>query len=313
MIQIPKTSYDKSSDIPVHGWVDRWMPVWSHPYIRLARYDRPIGTWLLLFPCWWSIGLASNSSSQFWFFAIFGVGAIIMRGAGCTINDILDRKVDGKVARTRNRPLPSGQITLFKACLFLVLQLIFGFLVLLTLNPFAILIGVAALLLVFSYPLMKRITFWPQFFLGLTFNWGALLGWAAVHGELSGPSLWLYLAGLFWTLGYDTIYAHQDKIDDPSAGIRSTARKFGLNSRLWIYFFYSKAIVLLAVTGVTTDAGWIFYIGLFLGGVQLFWQVWDVKFAEPKDCLAKFKSNRLFGWLILTGILTEKIVFLNFN
>lgn len=307
MTQRSKTSYNHFSDIPVNGWVERWMPVWSHPYIRLARYDRPIGTWLLLFPCWWSIGLASNSLVHVWFFASFGIGAVIMRGAGCTINDILDRKLDVQVARTRNRPLPSGQVTLLNAYLFLIVQLVLGFLILLTLNTFACLIGAASLVLVFSYPFMKRITFWPQFFLGLTFNWGALVGWAAVHSELSETALCLYAAGLFWTLGYDTIYAHQDKRDDPIAGVKSTARKFGLNSRMWIYFFYSTAIVLFVITGQKAGSGWMFYVGLLLGSVQLLWQVWDVKLFAPKDCLAKFNSNRLFGWALLTGIVLEKI------
>lgn len=293
---------DDPSDIPVGGWVDRLMPSWSHPYIRLARYDRLIGAWLLLFPCWWSIGMAMQTRADLWLFLVFGIGAVVMRGAGCTYNDIMDREFDAQVARTRNRPLPSGQVTVRQAVLFLILQLAVGLGVLLTLNQFALLVGVASLFLVFSYPLMKRITFWPQFYLGLTFNWGALLGWAAVRGEIAEPALWLYAGGIFWTLGYDTIYAHQDRRDDPGAGVKSTARKFGLGSKPWLYFFYIATIILFAVAGLTGGYGWPFFAGLAAGAIHLIWQVWDVDINDPKDCLAKFKSNRLFSWLFLTGI-----------
>jgi len=303
MAHPPKTPSENASDIPVDGWVDRLMPVWSRPYIRLARYDRPIGTWLLLFPCWWSIALSFQTAQHLWLFATFGIGALVMRGAGCTFNDIMDRNFDAQVARTRNRPLPSGQITVRNAILFLILQLAVGLCVLLTLNSFAWAVGAASMILVFTYPLMKRITFWPQFFLGLTFNWGALLGWAAVCGDLAEPAFWLYFGGLFWTLGYDTIYAHQDRADDPAAGVKSTARKFGLGSKPWLYFFYMIAVAFFAMAGHTAGMGWAYFGGLGAGAAQLFWQVWDVDIDNPKDCLAKFKSNRLFSWLFLTGIL----------
>ncbi|MBK19822.1 MAG: 4-hydroxybenzoate octaprenyltransferase [Rhodospirillaceae bacterium] len=303
---------DSASDIPVNGWVERYMPVSWHPYIRLARFDRPIGTWLLLFPCWWSIAMAWPSAEAtaeiLYLFAAFGIGALVMRGAGCTYNDIVDRDFDAQVARTKNRPLPSGQVTIKEASGFLIALLIIGFLILLTLKNYAIAVGAASLVLVFTYPLMKRVTFWPQFFLGLAFNWGALLGWAAVREDISLPAILLYLGGIFWTLGYDTIYAHQDRQDDPKAGVKSTARRLGLGSKPWLYAFYLMAAVFFAFAGKTAEFGWPFYVGLGLGAFQLVWQVWDVDINNPKDCLAKFKSNRLFSWLFLSGIVADQII-----
>ncbi len=295
-----------ASDIPVDSWVDRHAPLWSRPYIRLARYDRPIGTWLLLFPCWWSIGMAIVATGEWektWLFAAFGIGALTMRGAGCTYNDIMDRDFDAQVARTANRPLPAGDVTVRQAVAFLILQLFVGLLILLTLDPFAIMVGAASLALVFTYPLMKRVTFWPQFFLGLTFNWGALLGWAAARGELPLPAILLYVGGIFWTLGYDTIYAHQDRRDDVGAGVKSSARALGLGSKPWLYAFYLVATAFFAWAGVEGDFAWPYFAGLGAGFVQLVWQVWDVDINDPKDCLAKFRSNRLFSWLFLAGIL----------
>jgi 4-hydroxybenzoate polyprenyltransferase len=297
---------DNASDIPAGGWVDRLMPGWSRPYIRLARYDRPIGAWLLLFPCWWSIAMAWRGTADAWLFALFGVGALLMRGAGCTYNDIVDRDFDAQVARTKDRPLPSGQLTVRQAVVFLVLQLIGGFLVLVSLNPFAIGVGVASLALVFTYPLMKRVTFWPQFFLGLAFNWGALLGWAAVRGELAPPAVLLYIGGIFWTLGYDTIYAHQDRRDDPAAGVKSTARRLGLGSKPWLYGFYIAAGAFFAWAGFAGGFPWPYFAGLAAGFAQLLWQIWDVDIDDPKDCLAKFRSNRLFSWLFLAGIVAAQ-------
>lgn len=303
MADMTNTELDESaSDIPVNGWVARWMPSALHPYIRLARLDRPIGTWLLLFPCWWAIAMAWQGVQDLWLFAAFGIGAMVMRGAGCTFNDIVDRDLDAQVARTRNRPLPSGQVTVRSAVLFLIFQLACGLSILLMLNPFAIAVGVASLVLVFTYPLMKRVTFWPQFFLGLTFNWGALLGWAAVRGEIALPAILLYAGGLFWTLGYDTIYAHQDRRDDPDAGVKSSARALGLGSKPWLYAFYGIATVLFAAAGFADGFALPFFVGLTLGALQLCWQVRDVDINDPVDCLAKFKSNRLFAWLFLAGI-----------
>lgn len=301
-----------ASDIPVDSWVDRSMPQICRPYIRLARFDRPIGTWLLLFPCWWSISMAwrdwENIPEIFYLFSVFGIGALTMRGAGCTYNDIVDRDFDVQVTRTRNRPLPSGQVTVRQAITFLISLLAVGFFILISLRSYAIMLGSASLLLVFTYPLMKRVTYWPQFFLGLTFNWGALLGWAAVRNDLAAPAILLYAGGIFWTLGYDTIYAHQDRRDDPKAGVKSTARRLGLGSKPWLYTFYAFAVTLFAFAGYIGNFTWPYFFGLSLGAAQLNWQVWKVNLNSPKDCLSKFKSNRLFSWLFLGGIIAAQLI-----
>ena len=299
-----------ASDIPKDGWVDRLLPARARPYARLARLDRPIGTWLLLFPCWWSIAFASPqplSRESLTLLALFGIGALAMRGAGCTFNDICDRDFDAQVARTRDRPLPSGQVTVRGALVFLAILLAAGLCILLALNPFAIAVGLASLVLVFTYPLSKRVTYWPQFVLGLAFNWGALLGWAAVRGEIGLAPVLLYAAGIFWTLGYDTIYAHQDRRDDPAAGVKSTARRLGLGSKPWLFAFYLIAAALFAATGHVVGLGWIFFAGLALATMQLVWQVADVDLDAPKDCLAKFRSNRLVGWLILAAAVAAQL------
>ena len=298
------------SDIPRGGWVDRWTPARARPYIRLARLDRPIGSWLLLFPCWWSIALATSDplTPGFWgLFVLFGIGAVVMRGAGCTYNDICDRDFDARVARTRDRPLPSGEVTVRQAVAFMIALIALGAAILMSFNWFAVGVGIASLALVFTYPLMKRVTFWPQFFLGLAFNWGALLGWAAVRGELALPAVLLYLGGIMWTLGYDTIYAHQDRRDDVDAGIKSTARRFGLDSKPWLYAFYAGAVSLFAIAGHMAELGWPFKLGLALGAAQLIWQVAHVDLDDAKDCLRKFKSNRLFGWLIFTAAIAGQL------
>lgn len=250
---------------------------------------------------------AVTDPGLYFLLALFGIGALLMRGAGCTYNDIVDRDLDAQVARTKNRPLPSGQVTVPQAIVFLILQLAGGFCVLISLNNFAIAVGIASLVLVFTYPLMKRITFWPQFFLGLAFNWGALMGWAAVRGDIALPAILLYGGGIFWTLGYDTIYAHQDRRDDPGAGVKSTARRLGLGSKPWLYGFYVTTILLFACAGVAGNFAWPYFVGLAVGAVQLIWQVWDVDIDNPPDCLAKFKSNRLFAWLFLVGILASHL------
>ena len=299
-----------ASDIPKGGWVDRLLPAAARPYARLARLDRPIGTWLLLFPCWWSIAFASPeplSRESLILFATFGIGALTMRGAGCTFNDICDRDFDAQVARTRDRPLPSGQVTVRGAAVFLAVLLAAGLAILLTLEPFAIAVGAASLVLVFTYPLSKRVTYWPQFVLGLAFNWGALLGWAAVREEISLAPVLLYAGGIFWTLGYDTIYAHQDRRDDPAAGVKSTARRLGLGSKPWLYAFYLIAALLFAATGHVVGLGWVFFAGLALATLQFVWQVADVDLDSPGDCLAKFRSNRLAAWLVLGSIVIAQL------
>ncbi len=291
-----------ASDIPRGGWVDRHTPSWTRPYIRLARFDRPIGTWLLLFPCWWSIAMASVEPRHWHLFVLFGIGAMVMRGAGCTWNDILDRDFDAQVARTRDRPLPAGEVTVRQAFAWFVVQLGIGAAILFSFNSYAIWVGIASLSLVAAYPLAKRVTFWPQFVLGLAFNWGALLGWAAVHADLASPAFFLYAGGIFWTLGYDTIYAHQDRRDDPAAGVKSSARALGLlASKPWLLGFYAAAVVLFGAAGYSAGLGVAFWIGLGLGAMQLAWQVLDADLDDPRDCLRKFRSNRLFGWLLLGG------------
>jgi 4-hydroxybenzoate polyprenyltransferase len=290
------------SDIRANDWAERYAPAALLPYIRLARLDRPIGTWLLLFPGWWAVAMASPGRAPDWMMlALFGIGAVVMRGAGCTLNDLIDRDLDAEVERTRNRPLPSGQLTPIQALIFMVAQLAVGAAILLSFNWFAILMGLAVLLLIGTYPLMKRVTDWPQFFLGLNFNWGALLGWAAERGTIGGPAILLYLGGIAWTLGYDTIYAHQDKEDDARIGIKSSALVLGAQTRPYLFIFYGVAAALWLMAGIATDLAWPFYLGVTLAAAQMAWQAARVDLDDPWDCLAKFRSNRWVGWLMLLG------------
>ncbi len=301
------------TDMPAEGWVDRLLPRALRPYAKLMRLDRPIGTWLLLWPCWWSLVFALETAPASarewlhlgWLYVLFGVGAMVMRGAGCTYNDIVDREFDAKVERTRTRPIPSGQVTVKAAILFILAQLCAGLAILLQLNGYAVALGAASLLLVFTYPLMKRITYWPQFVLGLAFNWGALLGWAAVAGGLGWAPALLYVGGIAWTLGYDTIYAHQDKEDDILVGVKSTALKLGAATRPWLAGFYAAAVALFAGAGIADGAGWPYYAALALGAAQLAWQVADVDLDDAADCLVKFKSNRWFGWILVAGLFAD--------
>jgi 4-hydroxybenzoate polyprenyltransferase len=296
------------TDIHIGDWVDRWLPRWAEPYARLARLDRPIGTWLLLFPGWWAIALAAPGWPNPVLLALFGLGAVVMRGAGCTLNDIADRDYDGRVARTRLRPIPSGRVSVRQAILFMHVQLAIGAAVLLSLNQASIRLGIAVLALIVTYPYMKRVTYWPQLFLGLNFNWGALIGWTAVTGELAWPPLLLYLGGICWTLGYDTIYAHQDKEDDARIGVKSAALALGDDTRPWLFAFYGGAILLWAAAGWAADLGSAFALGLALAALQLFWQAVRVVIDDPADCLEKFRSNRLIGWLMLAGIVAGRLV-----
>ncbi|MDH5749503.1 MAG: 4-hydroxybenzoate octaprenyltransferase [Rhodospirillales bacterium] len=301
------TGTNTASDIRVGHWVERLVPDLARPYLRMARIDRPIGTWLLLFPCWWSVALASSGWPSLYFMILFAVGALVMRGAGCTLNDIVDRDFDARVARTALRPIPSGAVSVPQAVAFIGFLLLIGFTVLVQFNGFAVLVGVASLALVAVYPFMKRITYWPQAVLGLTFTYGALLGWAAVRGSLDGPAVVLYAGCFFWTLGYDTIYAHQDKEDDALVGIKSTALLFGDTTKRWLSFFFSATIVLFALAGAMTGLAWPFYAALALAAGQFIWQVWTLDINDPKDCLAKFKSNRLFSWIVLAGIIAGQV------
>jgi 4-hydroxybenzoate polyprenyltransferase len=296
------------SDMPALTWIDRWMPPWLRPYLHLARLDRPIGSWLLLLPCWWSIALATPGWPDIRLVALFWVGALIMRGAGCTLNDIVDRDFDGQVARTATRPIPSGAVSVVRATGFLILQLLLGLAVLLQFNFFAVMVGTASLLVVAIYPFMKRITDWPQAVLGLAFNWGALLGWAAVRGDLAAAAGVLYMAGIAWTLGYDTIYAHQDKQDDILIGIKSTALRLGENTHKWLVAFYAVTIGLIAFSGYLAGLGWAFYLGLALAAAHLAWQVVTLDTGDAKNCLAKFKSNRTFGLIVFAAVIAGQVV-----
>ncbi|HWD58250.1 MAG TPA: 4-hydroxybenzoate octaprenyltransferase [Stellaceae bacterium] len=290
------------TDIHVGDWVDRLLPRCVEPYARLARLDRPIGTWLLLFPGWWGIALAARRWPDPWLMLLFALGAMVMRGAGCTLNDIADRDYDGQVARTRLRPIPSGRVTVLQAAFFMALQLAVGAAILLSLNRASILLGIAVLVLIASYPYMKRITYWPQLFLGLNFNWGALIGWTAVTGRLAWPPVLLYLGGICWTLGYDTIYAHQDKEDDARIGVKSSALALGERTRPFLFAFYAAAVALWGAAGITAGLHPVFLIGLALAAAQLAWQAARVDTGDPLDCLAKFRSNRFVGWLMLAAI-----------
>lgn len=294
-------------DMPTDCWVDRLAPAAARPYLRLMRLDRPIGTWLLLFPCWWSIALAGQPWPDLRLMALCAIGAIVMRGAGCTINDIADRDFDGKVARTAARPIPSGAVSVRQALAFLGAQLLVGLAVLGQFNAFAIGLGLASMLLVVPYPFMKRVTYWPQLWLGFTFNWGALLGWAAATGGLAAAPVALYVAGWFWTLGYDTIYAHQDREDDQLIGVKSTALALGRDTRSWLVVFYTLAVALMALAGALAGLSWPFFAMLVMGGgAQLWWQIRTLSIDDGRDCLAKFKSNRLFGWLVLAAIIAGR-------
>ncbi|MGH7087681.1 MAG: 4-hydroxybenzoate octaprenyltransferase [Stellaceae bacterium] len=296
------------SDIRSGDWADRLAPAPWRPYIRLARLDRPIGTWLLLFPGWWGIALAAQRWPDWRFILLFGIGALAMRGAGCTFNDIADREFDGRVERTRTRPIPSGAVSVRQALLFMVLELGIGALVLASLSRAAILLGLLVLALIATYPFMKRVTYWPQFFLGLNFNWGALMGLAAVRDGLALPALLLYLGGICWTLGYDTIYAHQDKDDDVLIGVKSAALALGPRTRPFLFLFYAGAVAFWAAAGASAHLGWAFAPALILTAAQLAWQAARVEIDSPADCLRKFGSNRLTGWLMLGGIVAGHLL-----
>jgi 4-hydroxybenzoate polyprenyltransferase len=293
------------------NWVDTLAPAWSRPYLRLSRADRPIGGWLLLMPCWWSAGLAAIGAGHPypnpWHVLLFFVGAFVMRGAGCTWNDIVDRDLDAKVARTRSRPIPSGQVSTKAAVVFLVAQALIGLLVLLQFNRFTIIAGVASLAVVAIYPLMKRVTWWPQVFLGLAFSWGALMGWPAVFGKLDTPALLLYAGSIAWVIGYDTIYAHQDREDDVLIGVHSTARLFGAWTRMWLLVFYATAVLLIGLAGAAAGAGPVFVIGCILFGAHLGWQIDRIDIDDPDLCLRLFKSNRDAGLILFAALIGDAV------
>ena len=289
------------------NWVDTRAPAWTRPYLRLSRADRPIGTWLLLIPCWWGLLLAMASTGEArwgdaWIALGCAIGAWLMRGAGCTWNDITDREFDAAVARTRSRPIPSGQVTVRQAFAWLVIQSLIAFAILLTFNAAAIWLGIASLALVAIYPFAKRLTWWPQVFLGLAFNWGALLAWTAHTGSLGWPAVALYVAGIAWTLFYDTIYAHQDKEDDALIGVKSTARLFGAQTPRWLRHFLIASVTLmgLAVLLALIPTGNPLALALGIGGAWAFgwhlaWQIRRLDIDDPDRCLRLFRANRDAG------------------
>lgn len=293
------------------NWVDSLAPSYTRPYLRLARLDRPIGSWLLLMPCWWSVGLAGMHNDRLpslWHIVLFFIGAFAMRGAGCTWNDLVDRDLDGRVERTRSRPIPSGQVTVAQATMFMVAQALVGFLVLIQFNRFTVAAGIASLLVVVIYPFMKRITYWPQIFLGLAFSWGALMGWPAAFGRLDWPAIVLYVGSILWVIGYDTIYAHQDRDDDLLIGIKSTALLFGERTPTMLATFYAGAIVLIAAAGFMAGGGIIFTIGIIGFAAHLAWQVNRLDIDDPAHCLALFKSNRDAGVILFAAMLVDAVV-----
>jgi 4-hydroxybenzoate polyprenyltransferase len=304
---MPDVETIKPADALRDSWVDVGLPASWRPYARLARLDRPIGTWLLLWPCWQGAALAVNQTQEYWTFgyhlALFAIGALVMRGAGCTYNDIVDRDLDARVARTAGRPIPSGQVSVRAAVIFMIAQTQIGLLVLLQFNEFTIWLGLLALAPVAIYPFMKRITNWPQAVLGLTFNWGALVGWSAAAGDLSMSAIALYAGCWAWTMGYDTIYAHQDKEDDSLIGIGSTALALGEWSKPFLGLFYGVAVVLWAVSGELSGLGGLFWIGLALTAAHMAWQALTVDLANPQSCLKLFRANRETGLILFAAIL----------
>jgi 4-hydroxybenzoate polyprenyltransferase len=308
----PLPSTGSVADAQRGNWVDAYLPDSLKPYARLARLDRPIGFWLLFWPCAFSLTMAAmrNPAAGFDWRALVlcWIGAVLMRGAGCTFNDIVDRDIDDKVERTRSRPIPAGQVSVRNAVLFLVAQALIGLLILLQFNWFTVLIGIASLMLVAIYPFMKRITWWPQFFLGLAFSWGALVGWGSQTGTISGPALLLYIGSILWVIGYDTIYALQDVEDDALVGVKSTARLFGDRARPIVLLFYGAALACWLAAGLISGGGVIFGALLAIPAALLVWQVATLDPAAPANALARFKANHWVGLSLSAAFLAEFLI-----
>ncbi|MGX1349971.1 4-hydroxybenzoate polyprenyltransferase [Bradyrhizobium elkanii] len=294
------------------NWVDTHAPVWTRPYLRLARYDRPIGSWLLLMPCWWSAALAAGVAHDVrslpLVVLLFFIGAFVMRGAGCTWNDITDRDLDAKVERTRSRPIPAGQVTVTQAAVFMVLQALIGLLVLLQFNRFAVMTGIASLLIVAIYPFMKRITWWPQVVLGLAFSYGALMGFAVTLARIDLTAIALYAGSIAWVIAYDTIYAHQDAEDDALIGVKSTARLFGARTHRALVIFYGLAVLLIGVAFALAGARWPAWIGLAAFALHLAWQVRRLDISDGALCLRIFKSNRDAGFILFASLVVDAVL-----
>ncbi|GHA30649.1 4-hydroxybenzoate octaprenyltransferase [Devosia pacifica] len=299
-------------DAPRGNWVDSFAPDWLLPYARLARWDRPIGFWLLFWPCAFSLGMAAVADPGAGFdwvaLILMFIGAILMRGAGCTFNDIVDRDIDAKVARTRLRPIPSGQVTRTNAVAFMVLQALLGFIILLQFNFFTIGLGIASLGLIAIYPFMKRITWWPQLFLGLVFSWGALVGWSSQMGSLGLPPILLYFGTICWVIAYDTIYALQDREDDALIGVKSTARLWGDSAKAWVGAFYAFAASLWLVAGLLAGGSVVFIVGLLVVAGLFTWQVVSVDPANPGNALARFWSNYWVGLIFTLTFIAEWLI-----
>jgi 4-hydroxybenzoate polyprenyltransferase len=305
--QVPETPFAaaRPRDAVRLGWVDA-APRAIQPYLRLMRLDRPIGAWLLYWPCVFGLTLGAAALGRSFpdpvYIVLTGIGAVVMRGAGCTYNDIVDRDYDARVARTSGRPIPSGAVSVRQAWLFAIVQALIGFAILLVFNRFAILLGASSLLLIACYPFMKRMTWWPQAWLGLTFNWGVIFGYAAMTGTLSSAA-WLFYAGcFFWTMGYDTIYAHQDKEDDILIGVKSSALRLGANSKPWLYVFYAAAFGLMLAGGLAAGLGWVFTAAMLAPGAHLVWQLRALDIDRPLLCLKLFRANRNTGALIAAAL-----------
>ncbi len=329
------TNTDRVADATPDNWVYRILPNSIWPYAQLARWDRPIGWWLLLWPCWWSLALAVGNGQETWrthlqahgigfqsnavqFVELlivcipFLLGAVAMRGAGCTYNDIVDVDIDERVSRTTSRPIPSGRVTKAQAAIFMVFQALFGLFCLIALclgtlkfNTFAFFLAIASLVVVACYPFAKRVTDWPQFVLGLAFSWGALMGWAVVFGELATAPILLYIGCVLWTIGYDTIYAHQDREDDALVGVRSTARLFGEKTKPALMALYAGTLLLFTLAFSYAQASWPSYLGLIIGSGHMLWQIKTLDINDGDNCLKLFKSNSHFGWIVFVGLVAD--------
>ena len=300
----------RPADAPASSWVDG-MPPQVRPYLRLIRIDRPIGIWLLYWPCIFGLALGAVAEGRVFpnplSVLLMGIGAVVMRGAGCIVNDIVDRKYDAQVARTRGRPIPSGAVSVTQAVVFGAALSLAGLAILLTFNRLTVALGVASLFPIAVYPFMKRITWWPQAWLGLTFNWGALMGYAAETGRIDPAALLLYAGLFFWTLGYDTIYAHQDKEDDALIGVKSSARRLGARTRPWLRLFYASSLALVLAAGLLAGLGLVFAAGLAVAGVHMLWQLRTLDIDRPLLCLKLFKANRDTGALIAAALLLGSV------
>jgi 4-hydroxybenzoate polyprenyltransferase len=307
------------------SWVHKLLPQRLWPYAQLARWERPIGWKLLMWPCWWAAAMAfatlpnpaaSPLDALRWiigesllpfYLLLFFIGAFVMRGAGCTYNDLVDQDIDDKVARTRSRPLPSGRVTRKGAAVFLALQLLVGLAVLLQFNTVTVLTGFVSVITIIIYPFMKRITWWPQLFLGLAFSWGALVGWTAVTNALGVPAILLYFGSICWVIAYDTIYAHQDIEDDALVGVKSTARLFAENTRVALAGLYGAALLLWSGAFFFAQMPWPAWAGLAVGAGHLAWQVRSFELNDPSLSLKLFKSNSGFGWILFFGLFASVI------